>query len=66
MQMTKNSLILNIHVLLAISTVLLYAVMVYLGVGLLQKEHGYRGLHKVLGGLTVLVRSLVFVTSFYI
>lgn len=61
----KNPLILNIHVLLALSSVILYAFMIYTGRKILKNEIEYRSLHKLLGWTTYTVRFLTLVTSFW-
>ena len=66
MQFTKNTFLLNIHVSLAILTVLLYFCMVYTGLRLLKGCSNMRPLHKKLGLTTITLRLLVFATSFFI
>lgn len=61
----QNTAILNIHVALALTTVVLYFGLIYLGRKMLRGEHVNRALHKNLGLMTVLLRILVFVTSFF-
>lgn len=61
----KNSMILNIHVSLAIATVVLYGFMIYTGRKMLANEPGVRAKHKVLGYTTFIFRVLTFVTSFW-
>ncbi len=61
----KNPLILNIHVLLALSSVILYGFMIYTGRKILKNEAGFRALHKKLGWTTYVIRFLTLVTSFW-
>src|SRR5690606_10046783 len=56
----KNSMILNIHVSLAIATVVLYGFMIYTGRKMLANEPGVRAKHKVLGYTTFIFRVLTF------
>ena len=60
-----NAMILNIHVSLAISTVVLYGFMVYTGRKLLAGDSQIRNKHRILGYSTFLMRVLTFVTSFW-
>ena len=60
-----NTLALNIHVTIAISTVVLYAFMVYTGRKLLSGDAGIRTKHRALGYTTLFFRVLTFVTSFW-
>lgn len=60
-----NSMILNIHVSIAVSTVILYAFMVYTGRALLSGNNEIRRKHKLLGYTTFFMRILTFVTSFW-
>jgi hypothetical protein len=60
-----NTLALNIHVTIAISTVVLYAFMVYTGRKLLAGQNDIRPRHKFLGWTTLAMRVLTFVTSFW-
>ncbi len=60
-----NPMMLNIHVSIAVSTVILYAFMVYTGRALLAGRREIRHKHKILGYSTFLMRILTFVTSFW-
>ena len=60
-----NSMALNVHVTIAVSTVILYGFMVYTGRQLLSGNHGIRKKHKVLGYSTFILRILTFITSFW-
>ena len=65
-QVTQNKWLLNVHVSLAVSCVLLYFVMFYTGTKLLKNKNIYRPRHKLLGMITLILRILTFATSFYI
>ena len=60
-----NPIMLNIHVSIAVSTVILYALMVYTGRALLAGRTEIRHKHKILGYSTFLMRILTFITSFW-
>ena len=61
-----NPMLLNIHVAMAVATVLLYFVLIYTGIKLKNKNEGVRKFHKLCGKLTLLLRTLVFITSFFV
>jgi hypothetical protein len=66
MMLTETTrLILNIHVALAVSSVLLYLCMIITGRKLLKGSLTIRPKHKVLGWTTYVVRILTFITSFW-
>lgn len=60
-----NKVLLNIHVGLAVSTVLMYFAMIYTGRKFLKGENQIRPLHKKLGWTTLTLRILTFITSFW-
>ena len=60
-----NPTMLKIHLFFAISSVLLYFVMIYTGRRVLRGEVELRKKHKRIGWLTFTFRILTFVTSFY-
>ncbi|MEC7276385.1 MAG: hypothetical protein VXV96_08700 [Bdellovibrionota bacterium] len=60
-----NAMILNIHVTIAVSTVLLYFVMIYTGRKLLKGDNSIKPLHKKLGWSAFTLRVLTFATSFW-
>ena len=62
-KVVSNPMILNIHVSLAISTVLLYGVVYYTGTKLNQGHENYRKFHKSVGCLTLTTRILTLITS---
>ena len=65
-QFSHNPLLLNIHVALALFTVLLYGIMIYSGCRLLKGHTPLRPLHKRLGLTTFGLRLLVYATSFFV
>lgn len=60
-----NPMMLNIHVSIAVSTVLLYLGMVYYGRKLLAGDESVRSKHRLLGYTTFFMRVMTFVTSFW-
>lgn len=60
-----NTMILNIHVTIAVSTVILYGFMVYTGRAMLAGKNEIRQKHKLLGYTTFFMRILTFITSFW-
>lgn len=60
-----NELALNIHVSIAVSTVVLYGFMVYTGRRFLAGDNGIRKTHRRLGYSTFVMRLLTFATSFW-
>lgn len=60
-----NEMALNIHVSIAVSTVILYGFMVYTGRKLLAGDQGIRKRHGTLGYTTFVMRLLTFATSFW-
>jgi len=65
-QVTQNKWILNLHVTLAVTCVLLYFAMFYTGRRLLQFDNSIRPRHRFLGMSTLTLRILTFITSFFI
>lgn len=61
----SNAMALNIHVSIAVATVLLYGLMVYTGRAMLYGKNEFRKKHRILGYTTFLMRILTFVTSFW-
>lgn len=62
----SKSLILNIHVAMAVACVILYGFMVATGRKLLGGDNSIRPKHRLLGISTLVLRTLVFVTSFFV
>jgi uncharacterized membrane protein YozB (DUF420 family) len=60
-----NTMILNIHISIAVSVVILYGFMIYTGRQLLSGNEKIRPRHKLLGWSTLIMRILTFVTSFW-
>jgi hypothetical protein len=60
-----NPLILNIHISIAVSTVVLYGFMIFTGRKLLSGQNQIRARHKFLGWTTLTMRILTFITSFW-
>lgn len=61
----ENALALNVHVSIAVATVILYAFMVHSGRKLLAHQASFRKRHRLLGWTTLLMRILTFITSFW-
>lgn len=60
-----NPMMLNIHVSIAVSTVVLYGFMVYTGREMLAGRTQIRSKHRILGYSTFFMRVMTFVTSFW-
>ncbi len=60
-----NAMMLNIHVSIAVLTVLFYFAMIYTGRRFLNGDNSVRPLHKKLGWTTWTLRILTFATSFW-
>ena len=61
----NNPMILNIHISIAVTTVILYGFMVHSGRKVLAGNRTIRVRHKRLGYLTLFMRTLTFITSFW-
>lgn len=61
----ENTMLLNIHVTIAVTTVVFYGLMVFTGRKLLSGDNSFRSQHRVLGWSTLFLRVLTFVTSFW-
>lgn len=61
----SNPQALNIHVSIAVTTVVLYGFMVYTGRKLLANQVHFRSKHRILGYSTLIMRVLTFITSFW-
>ena len=64
-KVTSNPNILNIHVSLAVSAVVLYVLLIVTGKKVLKGNRDIIGLHRKLGLLALLMRTLTFITSFF-
>jgi hypothetical protein len=60
-----NPMILNIHISIAVSTVVLYGFMIYTGRKILSGQTLFTRKHRFLGYSTFLMRVLTFATSFW-
>jgi hypothetical protein len=60
-----NTMALNIHVSIAVLTVIFYGFMIQSGRAILSGNIQLRNRHKILGYSTMLLRILTFVTSFW-
>ncbi len=65
-QVTKNSSILSIHIMLALSCVILYMFMIYLGRKILKGNNRLIPRHRMLGRLTLFMRVSTYITSFWV
>lgn len=61
----SNAMALNIHVSIAVATVILYGFMVYTGRALMNGKNDFRKRHKLLGYTTFCMRVLTLITSFW-
>ena len=64
-KVVTNTTILNIHVTFAVLCVILYGLMIYTGRKLLKNQNHLRSRHRMLGILTLSLRLLTFITSFF-
>lgn len=62
----SNKMILNIHVSIAVATVILYVFMVITGRKILKEGLDFKPKHKMLAFGTVTMRVLTYVTSFMV
>lgn len=62
----SNPIILNTHVMLALSSVILYCFMFYTGLKMIKGQVEFKGLHKILGYSTYVIRLLTLITSFWV
>ena len=62
----ENTVLLNIHVALALLTVILYVMMIHTGRKLLKGQEPIRRCHRALGVTTYFLRLLVYGTSFFV
>ncbi len=60
-----NAMALNVHVTIAVTTVVFYGFMVYTGRKLLAGDREIRRKHRILGYSTFTLRLLTFATSFW-
>lgn len=65
-QVAKNIMLLNIHVSLALLTVVFYGLMIYTGRKVLNGEKLVQQKHKSFGWVTFVLRILTYITSFFV
>lgn len=65
-KVSSNPSILSIHIGLALSSVILYMFMMYTGKKILKGNNTLIGRHRKLGRLTILMRTLTYITSFWV
>ena len=61
----KNPLLLNIHVSLALTSVIFYFLLIYTGRKLLNGDLTIKPRHRVFGWTAFALRTLTLITSFY-
>jgi len=64
--LTDNSIILNIHLFLAVTTVLFYPILIILGRKIISGQKSLIPIHRLFGRTTIIFRILTFITSFYV
>lgn len=62
----SNPLLLNFHVGIAVSTVILYFALIYTGRRMLKKDYEVQKLHKFFGYTAVTFRTITYVTSYLV
>lgn len=62
----ENKLILNFHITIAVLTVITYIAIIFTGRKLLQGEHEIRPKHKMLGMTAVTLRTITYITSYFV
>jgi hypothetical protein len=65
-KVSKNHWLMNLHVSMAVATVLLYFVLIYSGRKLLKGDEQIRNLHQRTGMSAFSLRLLTYVTSFFV
>jgi hypothetical protein len=65
-KVAKNHWLMNLHVAMAVATVLLYFVLIYSGRKLLKGNNEIRSLHQKTGMSAFSLRILTYVTSFFV
>ncbi len=61
----SNPMLLNIHVSFAVTSVILYFVLIYTGRKLLKGDNDIRSKHKIFGWSAFTFRTLTLLTSFF-
>ncbi len=64
-KVVQNPMMLNIHVALAVTTVVLYLLQIKSGRGVSKGVEQKRSFHKKCGIATVVLRTATFITSFF-
>jgi len=62
----SNPMMLNIHVSIAVSCVLLYVIMIITGRKVIAGNNTLLPRHKLIGRITIILRILTFITSFFV
>lgn len=65
MKIVENPMALKIHLFFAITTVLLYGVMIFTGRKVYKGQNQLRSFHKSMGITTLVFRVMTFATSFF-
>jgi len=65
-KVSTNPSILTIHIALALSSVVLYMFMIYTGRRILKGNNSLIKRHRMMGRLTLLMRILTYITSFWV
>ncbi len=65
-KVSTNPMLLNIHVAMAVSTVLLYFCLIYTGRNLSRGKESLRQKHRIFGMTCLALRTLTYVTSFFV
>lgn len=65
-KVVTNTMILNIHVSLAVASVVFYVLLLVTGRKLLKGQRSVRGKHKLFGWTAYALRLLTLITSFFV
>lgn len=65
MQALTNPMLLNIHITIAVSCVVLYFFLIFTGRKLLNNNFKVKKTHRILGWSAFILRLLTLITSFY-
>lgn len=66
MEVQKQSQILSVHILLAVSTVLLYFALIFTGRKILKGQGKLMAKHRLMGRAAFILRILTYITSFWV
>ena len=61
-----NPMLLNFHVTIAVTTILLYFALIYTGRKMLANNYEVQKLHKFLGMTAVILRTATYITSYMV